>query len=60
MHPHEIFDLPDRLIRGAAGEQVVGQLLEVGFFGSLIPIFESGHCPVGWVGNWPNGLPLVW
>lgn len=60
MYPHELFSPPDRLIRGAGGEALVGDLEELHFFRSLLPWFQQGRCPMGWVGQWPSGRLPVW
>ena len=30
------------------------------FFGQLISIYESGHIPCGWSGEWPKGKVIVY
>ncbi|CAK7067815.1 MAG: hypothetical protein MESAZ_01976 [Saezia sanguinis] len=37
-----------------------GKLTKPLFFSELIPIYEAGHMPCGWVGNWPSGQLVVY
>ncbi|WP_145522062.1 hypothetical protein [Yersinia aldovae] len=30
------------------------------FFSSLVSIYELGHIPCGWVGNWPKGQLVIY
>ncbi|CNK32776.1 Uncharacterised protein [Yersinia aldovae] len=30
------------------------------FFNKLVSIYESGHIPCGWVGNWPKGQLVIY
>jgi len=30
------------------------------FFHELLVVYESGHCPCGWHGEWPNGSLVVY
>lgn len=48
---------------------VLGALLENGYLGSghgcsffleLLPLYEGGHFPCGWKGEWPDGALLVY
>jgi hypothetical protein len=61
MHPHELIDFPDRIVRGAALELMVADLdPTLSFFTSQMRWFHLGRWPVGWRGTWPDGLVVLW
>ncbi|WP_409310354.1 hypothetical protein [Pectobacterium sp. B1J-3] len=50
------WDIIHYLIEDAYKDKIKKSL----FFDSLICIYESGHIPCGWDGNWPNGNLVVY
>ena len=60
-YAHELIELPDRLLWGAAHEVMLADVApNLNSFQSLMPWFRSGHWPCGWEGGWPEGKLVVW
>jgi hypothetical protein len=60
-YAHELVEMPDRILWGAAHEIVLADVEpNLNFFQSIMPWFRAGHWPCGWKGQWPEGKLIVW
>lgn len=61
LYPHEIAQLPQRLIAYAALDRcVVAPSGRSPVLNEVLSLFSRGFWPAGWVGDWPTGEMAVW